>query len=170
MSNNTTSFVAEEGVKKLKKLAEEIDTCLFCTNLKTNDGATSRPMEVQEVDDQGNLWFFSDVNSDKNKEIKADKDVQLFFSHPSVGSYMVLNGEAEVILDRKKTLELWSPTLQIWFKEGCEDPTISLIKVKTKSAYYWDTEGNRMVNFFKMLASVATGTSLVDGNEGKISV
>jgi len=170
MSNRTISFEAAEGIKKLKELVEEIDTCLFCTNLKTNDGACSRPMGVQEVDDQGNLWFFSDVNSDKNKEIKADKDVQLFFAHPGISSYMVLNGEAEIIVDRQKIEELWSPIVKIWFDQGHNDPSITLIKVKTKSAYYWDTEGGKMVNFLKFLASVATGTPLVHGNEGKISV
>lgn len=170
MSNNNTSFVASEGIKKLKKLAEEIDTCLFCTNPKTNDGASTRPMGIQEVDDEGNLWFFSNANSEKNKEIEVNKEVQLFFSHPSVGSYMVLNGVAEIIFDRQKIEELWSPLVKIWFSGGSDDPTISLIKVKTKSAYYWDTEGGRMVNFFKMLASVATGTSLVNGNEGSIII
>jgi general stress protein 26 len=170
MNNNTTSYVAAEGIKKLKKLAEEIDTCLFCTNLKTNDGATSRPMDVQEVDDEGNLWFFSDLNSDKNKEINDDKDVQLYFAHPGKGSYMVLNGEAEIVVNRSKIDELWSPTIRVWFEEGNNDPNITLIKVKTKSAYYWDTEGGRMVNFCKMLASVATGTSIANGNEGRITI
>jgi general stress protein 26 len=170
MSNTTISFVAAEGINKLKKLAEEIETCLFCTSLKTNDGATCRPMEVQKVDEEGNLWFFSDTNSEKNSEIKRDKEVQLFFAHPGISSYMVVNGEAEIIVDRKAIDELWSPIVEIWFDDGREDPTVSLIKVKTKSAYYWDTDGNRMVNFFKMLVSVATGTTLIEGNEGMINV
>ena len=169
MSKNKTDFTAAEGIKKLKELVEEIDTCLFCTNPKTNDGTCTRPIGVQEVDDEGNLWFFSDVNSDKNKEIKADKEVQLFFATPEMSSYMVLNGEAEIIVKREKIDESWSPIVKIWFT-GNDDPNITLIKVKTKSAYYWDTEGGKMVNFFKMLASVATGKPLVNGNEGKINV
>ena len=167
--NNTTNLKSEEAVKKLKELVNEIDTCLFCTNLGS-DGSTTRPMSVQEVDDQGNLWFFSDIHSDKNHEIQGDKKVQLFFSHPGKNSYLVLNGEAEIIVDHNKTDELWSPLLKIWFKKGKDDPNISIIKVKTISAYYWDTAGNKMINFFKMVASVATGTTLVNAKEGNIKV
>jgi general stress protein 26 len=168
--SNTTNLQAREGVEKLKKLVEEINICLFCTNLKTGDGATCRPMGAQEVDDEGNLWFFSDINSDKNREIKQDKKVQLFFAHPGKSSYMVVNGEAEIIVDRYKTDELWTPLVKAWFKEGKDDPNISIIKVNTQSAYYWDTDGNKMINFIKMVASAVTGTNLVHGKEGSINV
>jgi len=42
--------------------------------------------------------------------------------------------------------------------------------LKPDSAHYRDTKGNRMVNFFKMIASVATGSNLVEGEEGHILV
>lgn len=167
---STANLQAGEGIEKLKDLVDDIDICLFCTNLKTGDGATTRPMSTQEVDEEGNLWFFSDINSDKNREIKMDKRVQLFFSHPSKNSYLVVNGEAEIIIDKNKTAALWSPLVKTWFKEGKDDPNISLLKVNTQSAYYWDTAGNKMINFFKMIASVATGTTLVDAKEGTINV
>jgi len=32
-------------------------------------------MGAQKVYDQGNIWFFSEVNRDKNREIKQDKNV-----------------------------------------------------------------------------------------------
>ncbi|MES2726804.1 MAG: pyridoxamine 5'-phosphate oxidase family protein [Bacteroidota bacterium] len=160
----------KEAIDKLKCLVEDIGVCLFCTNLKIDDGATCRPMEAIEVCDQGNVWFFSDVNSDKNREIKQDKNVQLYFSHPGKSSYLIVNGEAEIIMDKKKIDELWSPMAKIWFKEGKNDPAISIIKVKPTTAYYWDTDGNKMINFLKMAASVITGTDLVKGNEGEIIV
>ena len=69
---STANLQASEGTEKLKDLVENIDICLFCTNLKTGDGATTRPMSAQEVDEEGNLWFFSDINSDKNREIKNE--------------------------------------------------------------------------------------------------
>jgi general stress protein 26 len=158
------------GVEKLKQLAKEIDFCLFCTHLKTDDGSKSRPMSTQEVDDEGNIWFFSGIDSEKNRDIGEDNTVQLMYSHPPKSSFMIVNGEAEIVHDRAKIEELWSPLVKTWFKGGKDDPNLSLIKVNTKSAYYWDTEGNSMVNFIKMLASVATGTSLVDSKEGGIVV
>lgn len=165
-----TNLNAEEGIKKLKQLVDDIDICLFCTDLKTDEGSTCRPMSRQEVDDQGNIWFFSEVNSDKNKAIQKNNAVQLFFSHPGKSSYLVVNGEAEVIMDREKIKDLWTPVAKAWFTEGKEDPNISLLKVTPSSAYYWDTEGNKMVNVLKFLASVATGKNLLNTKEGEILV
>jgi len=168
--SNTKNLSNKEAIDKLKSLVGDINTCLFCTNLKTDDGSTCRPMAAQQVCDQGNVWFFSPRNSDKNKEIGQNKNVQLFFSHPGKSSYLVVNGEAEIIIDRAKTEELWTPLVKTWFPEGKDDPTISILKVKPTTAYYWDTDGNRMINFLKMVASAATGTNLVTGKEGAITV
>jgi len=168
--SDTSNLRSQEGIEKLKHLVNEIDVCLFCTNLKTDDGSTCRPMSAQAVDDQGNIWFFSDINSDKNREIKIDNQVQLFFSHPGKSSYLVVNGEADILTDRKKIEEFWNPIVKIWFEDGKDDQNISLIKVNVTSAYYWDTEGNKMINFFKMAASLATGTNLVTAREGSIHV
>lgn len=167
---STKNLEASKAVEKLKELVDNIDICLFCTNLKTGDGATTRPMSTQEVDEDGNLWFFSAIDSDKNREIQSDRRVQLFYSHPGKSSYLVVNGDAEIVIDRQRTEELWSPLVKTWFKEGKDDPNISILKISPTSAYYWDTEGNRMINFFKMVASVATGKTLVDAKEGNIEV
>ena len=167
---NTTNLESEEGIEKLKDLVDDIKICLFCTHLKTNDGSTTRPMAAQGVDDEGNLWFFSGLDSEKNREIEQDKNVQLFFSDPSKSSYLVVNGEAHEVIDQQKFDEHWSPLMKTWFKEGKEDPNLALIKVVPKSSYYWDVDGNRMINFLKMIASVATGTNLVTSEQGSITV
>ncbi len=166
---NQTNLRNQEAIDKIKQLAEGIDICLFCTNLREDDGETTRPMSTQGVDKEGNLWFFSDKNSLKNEEIKKDKIVRLYFSDPGKSSFMVLNGEAEISFDRDKIEELWTPHVKAWF-DGKDDPNISLIKVNTKSAYYWDVEGNKMINFFKMLASMATGAELIDAKQGNIKI
>lgn len=169
MSNNL-DLNHEEAIDKLKELVEQINVCLFCTDLKTDDGATCRPMSAINVCDQGNIWFFSEKDSDKNKAINTDKNVQLFFSHPGKSSYLVVNGEAAIILDKEKIEELWTPVAKIWFKEGKDDPNISIIKVTPTTAYYWDTDGNKMINFLKMVASVVTGKNLLNSKEGTITV
>jgi general stress protein 26 len=168
--SNTENLTNKAAIDKLKSMVNAIKIGLFCTNLKTDDGATCCPMTAIKVCDQGNIWFFSEKNSDKNKAIAADKNVQLYFSHPGINSYLVVNGEAEIILDKTSIEELWTPVAKIWFKEGKDDPTISVIKVKPSSAYYWDTDGNKMINLLKMVASVVTGTNLISGKEGAIKI
>ena len=164
------NLINKEAIEKLKSLVDDIIICLFCTDLKTDDGSTCSPMSAIKVCDQGNIWFFSEKDSDKHKAIASDKNVQLFFSHPEKGSYLVVNGEAQIILDKTTVEELWTPVAKIWFKEGKDDPNISIIKVTPTTAYYWDTDGNRMINFIKMVASVVTGKNFVDGEEGSITL
>lgn len=90
--SNTENLCNKEAIDKLKSLVNEVMICLFCTDLKTDDGATCCPMTAIKVCDQGNIWFFSEKTSEKNKAIEADKHVQLFFSHPGKNSYLVVNG------------------------------------------------------------------------------
>lgn len=160
----------QEAVVKLKELAEDIDICLFCTHLDSNDGSTARPMSTKKVDEEGNIYFISARDSDKNREIQEDKRVQLYYSHPSKSSFLVVTGDASAFYDRQVIEEIFSALDKTWFKEGKDDPNISIIKVKPVVAYYWDTKGSKMINFFKMIASVATGKTLLDAEEGKLAV
>jgi general stress protein 26 len=147
--NSSINLDKKEGIDKLKTLVNDINICLFCTDLKTDDGATCRPMTALEVDDEGNLWFFSPVLSQKNHTIKNDKQVQLFFAHPPKGSYLIVNGDAEISMDKEKIAALWSPEDETWFKGGEHDPNISILKVTPRNAYYWDANGDTMVGIFK---------------------
>jgi general stress protein 26 len=63
-------------------------------------------MLVIKVCDQGNIWFFGENSSDKNKVIAADKNGHHFFEHPAKSNYLVLIGEAKIILDKEKIKEL----------------------------------------------------------------
>ena len=121
---NNKNLSANEGLEKLKELVKAINICLFSTNLQKNDGATFRPMSAQEVDKDGNIWFFSGKDSDKNLEIQKDNLVQLVFSDPSQSSYLIVNGMAEIVVDRHKIEELWSPAIKIWFEKVCCTPIV----------------------------------------------
>jgi general stress protein 26 len=161
---------SKEAIAKLKKLVLDIKTCFFCTHIEEEAGAYCRPMATQEVDEWGNIWFLSDKGSDKNCEIQEDSKVQLFYADPGKNNFIAINGHAEELFDKQKTDDLWTPLAKTWLREGKDDPNISLIRVKPESAYYWDTKGNRMINFIKMLASAATGTALAEAEHGEIQV
>jgi len=83
---------------------------------------------------------------------------------------MVVTGRAEIIYSRTMIETLWNALDKTWFKKGKDDPAISLIRVRPENAHYWDVKGSQMVNFLKMVASAATGTTLVEGEEGALLV
>jgi general stress protein 26 len=57
-----------------------------------------------------------------------------------------------------------------WFKEGKDDPRISVIRFKTESGYYWDNEHGNTIAGIKLLIGVVTGTSTDDSEEGSLKI
>jgi len=154
-----------EATKKIQELAKEIEVCIFCTY--KGDKLESRPMSGRYVDDMGDVWFLSDKDSDKNKDIEKNSKVELLFSQGE-DKYMALHGQAEISFDKEKIKELWTPIAKVWFTEGVDDPAISVIKVTVEDGYYWDSKHGRMIQMAKMAAALATGTTMDDGIEGKL--
>lgn len=158
-----------EAIDKLKELTNEIKMCLFCTDIQNGKGAKARPMATQQTTEDDFLWFFSNKNSDKNRDIEADNNVQLFYADTNKSSFVTFTGKASIVFDKNKVDELWNPLYETWFKDGKDDPNISLIRVEPIEGAYWDSKGNRAINFVKMIASTVTGKNLVDTEEGKLS-
>jgi hypothetical protein len=42
--------------------------------------------------------------------------------------------------------------------------------VQPYEAYYWEAESGKMVEFFKMAASIVTGKRLAEGTEGSLNI
>jgi general stress protein 26 len=166
---DTKDLSQQEGIEKMKELAEAARTCHFVTSLNTTP-LNSRPMATQEVDDEGNFWFLSKVSSHKNDEIDNDPEVQLFYSNNASSEYLTVFGYAEIIRDRKKLEELWNPMAKAWFTEGKDDPELSIIRVRAVDAYYWDTKTNKLVSLMKIATGAITGKTMDDGIEGQIKL
>lgn len=94
----------------------------------------------------------------------------MYFSNPAKNTYLTVIGNASIIIDRTKFDELWNPLLKIWFKGGIEDKNISLLKVETDIANYWDIKGGKMINFYKMIPAAITGTQVNETSHGTIKL
>jgi len=164
------NLTASDAVEKIREIAKDANICMFVTDLSTQP-LMGRPMATQEVDDEGNIWFLSDRNSDKNRDIEKDDRVQLFYSHTRNYEYLSVYGNAEIVNDRAKIEELWTPMAKTWFTGGKDDPNISLIKVAPEDAYYWDTKNNKIVSLIKFAMGTVGLTPKDDGGiEGNLKV
>ncbi|HEY5750085.1 MAG TPA: pyridoxamine 5'-phosphate oxidase family protein [Chryseolinea sp.] len=157
-----------EAIDKFKDLVDHQPVCLFTTNLSVLP-LTTRPMSVQKVCDQGNFWFISDRDSDKNQEIIQDSKVQLFFSNTANYEFLSVFGEASITQDRQKIDELWTDMAKAWFPEGKDDPRVTIVKVTPQEGFYWDTKDGKLVSLIKILASAVAGKTFQEGVEGKIA-
>lgn len=167
---NREDLIGREAVEKIKELVDKANTCFFCTKIMSNESFSTRPMSVQKTDEEGNLWFLSASDSNKNSEIAEDPYVQLLFQGSAYSDYLTLYGHATITKDKAVIKELWNPIMKTWFTEGQDDPRISVLKITPLKAYYWDTKHNQLVGFIKRLAGAAMGKTLDDSIEGKIKV
>ena len=164
-----THLFSVDAIEKIKKIAKNTKVCMFCTHL-FEQPIQSRPMTIKEVDDEGNLWFISSKNSNKNLEIKSDNQVQLFFSNNADYEYLSVYGKASIYTDQATIEKLWSPIANAWFEEGKKDPKVSVIKVHAEDGYYWDTENSKIISFLKIAASAITGLEIKSGNYGHLKL
>jgi general stress protein 26 len=168
--DNIKPLEGAAAIEKIKELTKKADTCFFVTNIKTGLPVSARPMSTQKVDDEGNLWFLSVKDSEHNKEIAQDPFVHLFYQASAHSGFVNIYGTAEISFDKAKIDELWDPIVKVWFTEGKDDPRISVIKVEPLQGYYWDNKHGNIVAFAKMALSLATGKTLDDSVEGKLSL
>ncbi|WP_053363270.1 pyridoxamine 5'-phosphate oxidase family protein [Bacillus sp. FJAT-27251] len=124
----------QEEVEKLRELIKDIDTAMLTT--KAPEGLVSRPMKTQDVEFDGDLWFFTKKDTDKYQEFLMDADVNVAY----VGdSYVSVRGKAEIVEDLEKKKELWSKAYEKIMQTTYDDPNVILVKVHAEAAEYWET-------------------------------
>lgn len=159
----------EEALKKFKKLITDINVCMFIT-INRAEHEHTRPMATIDIEDDGTLWFFTDIRSIKVEEVAMDKLVHLTYAHPGKDSYIDVWGLANIVTDKQTIKDKWKTIVKAWFPDGVDDPNIAMLQVKPTESYYWDSETGKMVQFLKMAASVVTGKRLAEGAEGKLAI
>jgi general stress protein 26 len=142
-----------ESRAKVTELIRSGRICMFTT--MTADGRhVSRPMGLQEAEFDGDLWFFAYDDSPKVTEIATHPQVNVAFGTKN-NAWVSVSGPAEVVHDRAKAEQLWSPLLKAWFPEGLDTPGLALIRVHAESAEYWDAPHGKVVTLIQYAASVA---------------
>jgi general stress protein 26 len=164
MDNNNADF------DKLKEMLKDIDFCML-TTLDAEGDLHSRPMSLNgEIDDQGNLWFFTSANSLKAHEIAQRPKVNASFADTDSNQYVSISGLAELVRDRNKIKELWKPIFKAWFPDGPDQADIALLKVKIEKAEYWDSPSSTIAQVFSFVSAIVTGKQVELGENKKLTV
>jgi len=146
--------------EKIKKLIDDNRVGIFVTQ---DDGKLfSRPIAYADVDDDNNVWFFTDINSAKIKDIINNKQVNFSFANHSDNAYISLSGIAEIINDATIIEKKWTFIMKAWFPEGTNAEHLTLIKVIPDSVQYWDGSSSKIIQLYDMGKALLTGKSYVD--------
>ncbi|MGK5112412.1 MULTISPECIES: pyridoxamine 5'-phosphate oxidase family protein [unclassified Geodermatophilus] len=140
----------------------------FLTTTTPEGKLTSRPMALQEVEFDGDLWFFAERDSDWITHIAASPEVNVGVG--SGGTWVSLTGHALVVTDPAKKKELWNSGAEAWLPQGPEDPSVVLVKVDADSAEYWDAPGGRLATAFSFVKAKATGQRIDAGENAKVDL
>ncbi|WP_028050443.1 pyridoxamine 5'-phosphate oxidase family protein [Cellulomonas sp. URHD0024] len=141
------------------------DTRIAMLTTVGSDGAlVSRPMGVQDVDFDGDLWFFADEDSHKVHEIESGSPANAAFAGST--SWVSVSGEADVVRDLARIKELWGPTAEAWFPDGPETPGVVLIALRGRTAEYWQSPGGRLTTVLSLVKAKVTGERY-DGGENE---
>ena len=158
----------ESDYEKLKEMIKDIDLCML-TTVDESDDLHSRPMSLNgDVDEQGNLWFFTSSNSHKASEIERTPNVNVSFIDTDQQHYVSISGDAELVHDKQKIKELWKPVLKAWFPDGPDQPDVALLKVKVKKAEYWDTPSSTIAQAISFVSAIVTGKQVELGENKKL--
>jgi general stress protein 26 len=161
------------GDADIKKIAELIDGARIAmlTTVESDGSLRSRPMATQELEFDGDLWFFTDAGSAKVDEVQQEHHVNVSYAHPDKQRYVSLSGVAGLVRDRAKMEQLWRAPLKAWFPQGLETPGIALLRVRVQYGEYWDAPHGAVVQLLGLASALVKGERADDvGDHGKVTL
>lgn len=153
---------------KLWDMIEDIQTAMLTA--KRGDRLESRPMTAYVERDARAIWFLTEIDSEKTREIEEDEAVNLAFVDNDDRSYVSVTGTARVLRDVAKQKQLWNAFAEAWMPEGPEAPNVGLIRVAPVEATYWDSPSSTAVQLWRVAVANATQTPPSGDEVKKVSL
>lgn len=157
----------QEAIQKVRELVKDIDFAML-TTVDEDGSLLSRPMSTQEAEFDGDLWFFTSLDTGKVGDIVHHPQVNVAYARPDDHTYVSVSGAAVLLNDRAKMKELWSPVYKAYFPEGLDDPNLRLIKVNVQKAEYW--QGHGLIRTIIGFAQAMAGKEADLGENEKVNL
>lgn len=145
----------DNNFAKLRQQIKDIKIAML-TTVDDDGDLRSRPMATLEVEDDGDLWFFTRIDSPKVEQTEREHRVNIAYAAPGANRYVSVSGRAELVYDRAKINKLWRPEFRLYFPEGRDDPSLVMLRVIPYAAEYWcspATAIGRALHFVKTLVA-----------------
>jgi general stress protein 26 len=145
-----------EEVQHVAELVERARISML-TTMTESGKHVSRPMALQDVEFDGDLWFFCYDDSAKAAQIRSHPEVNVSFANDKQSEWTSLSGKAELVHNRQQAERLWAAPLKVWFLDGLDTKGLSLIKVHVDSAEYWESSSSKVRQLIGAALAAATG-------------
>ena len=155
-------------IEKIKELVSRSRVGMFGT---LEDGFMRfRPMSHVDIDDDGNIWFFTAKDSWKAEDINRNPTVQLVYINESDSMYLSIDGSAYLSVDQQRMKELFNPFVKAWFPKGLNDPSLALLIVSPREVEYWSNDDSKVLTYLKILSAAVTGSHPSIGDHGRLTL
>ncbi|GAB2696676.1 general stress protein 26 [Microbacterium marinum] len=157
---------ADDARKTLADLLPKFRFAMV-TTVDAEGKLTSRPLTVQEHEFDGDLWFVVSRESSVVAETAVRPGVGVALT--SNDAWVSLAGDAEVVDDRGRLRQYWSPALDAWFPDGPTDPNVTLLKINAVSGEYWSSAGGAVASLIGYVKAKLTGDTY-DGRNASVEL
>ncbi len=150
-------------IDELYDLVDGIETAMFVT--QREDGQlVSRPMATQKRNPIADLWFVTDIESNKIDELDQHPNINLSYFSTKSKEWVSVSGNATISTDRAAIRELYEPDWKMYFgaldevrNGGPDDPRLALILVNADSVIYLKQDKSTPAVLFELLKGRITG-------------
>jgi general stress protein 26 len=156
-----------ESISKVTDIINDSRIGMLAT-INENGALVSRPLAVQDVKDDGDMWFFTSAGSSQVAHVRANPAVNVSFGKNT--EWVSVAGTAEVVTDRQKIHDMWNQAVEAWFPDGPETPEVVLLHVDSDSAEYWTSPGGTAATVLQWVKSKVTHSRMSVGESGTVDL
>jgi general stress protein 26 len=172
---NRDNVPLDKKLADLYDLIEGIEIAMFTTR-RPDGRLVSRPMATQTQAEGSDLWFVTNIESNKLDELEFDPQVNLAYYRDRTREWVSVSGTAVISQDRRAIHELYRKDWKAWFGDeggerdgGPDDPRLALILVDVESVSYLKVDKPQPVVLFEVAKGMLTGTPPDIGSQRELS-
>ena len=159
----------QEQMDTIQAMVKDIKYTMMTTRNGENH-LHSCPMNTTETSiGAKEIWFIGDKTTQAVDNINNNPQVNLSYVSQDGKDYVSINGKAELVDDKAKLDELWSPIYNAFYEHGKEDENVQLIKVVPNGAEFWRS-GSGIINAAKLAVAAVQDGKIADslGDNGSV--
>ena len=162
--NRDEEVPLEKKLDDLYELIDGIETAMFTTR-RPDGSLVSRAMQTQRRTMGTDLWFMTNIESDKFEELALDPHVNVAYFRDRTREWVSVSGHAILSRDRDLIDSLYKPDWKAWLGDqgdgvrdgGAHDPRIVLVLVEADSVVYSKSDRPLPLALFQVVKGMITG-------------
>jgi general stress protein 26 len=162
--NSDNEVPLEKKLDDLYKLIDGIETAMVTTR-RADGHLVARAMQTQRRTSGTDLWFMTNVESEKFEEIARDPHVNVSYYKDRTREWVSVSGRAILSRDRDLIDSLYAADWKMWLGDegdgkrdgGPHDPRIGLILVEADTVHYSKKDRPTAMILFQLAKGMITG-------------